>query len=113
MGLIDEVRDADETAINEIVLPLLNVSRRLPDNTVNEKEINQQRIFATSAGFKTSFSYDLLLDIFENSIITPKDSFCFGCDYRVPARHGLVDKNYINKLKMSPSYDEGSFAREY
>ena len=44
-GLIDEVRDHDETPINEVVLPLLNVSRRLPDNTVNEKEPNQQRIF--------------------------------------------------------------------
>jgi len=40
-GLIDEVRDHDEVALNEIVLPLLNVSRRLPDNTVNENEPNQ------------------------------------------------------------------------
>lgn len=44
-GLIDEVRDADETAISQIVLPLLNVSRRLPDNTVNPKEPNQQVIY--------------------------------------------------------------------
>ena len=34
--------DHDEKAINEIVLPLMNVSRRLPDNTVNEHEPNQQ-----------------------------------------------------------------------
>lgn len=27
--------------------------------------------------------------------------------------HGLLDGNYINKLKMSPSYNEESFAREY
>lgn len=27
--------------------------------------------------------------------------------------HGLLDGNYINKLKMSPSYNEDSFAREY
>jgi hypothetical protein len=40
-GLIDEVRDHDETLISEVVLPLLNVSRRLPDNTVNPKEVNQ------------------------------------------------------------------------
>lgn len=44
-GLIDEVRDHDEGPINEVVLPLMNVSRRLPDNSVNEKEPNQQRIF--------------------------------------------------------------------
>ncbi len=112
-GLIDEVRDHEEQPINEIVLPLMNVSRRLPDNTVNEKEVNQQRIFMTSAGTKMSFSYDLLIDIFETSIIKPDTAFCFGCDYRVPVMHGLLDRDYINKLKMSPSYNEESFAREY
>lgn len=112
-GLIDEVRDHDETPINEVVLPLLNVSRRLPDNTVNEKEPNQQRIFMTSAGVKTSFAYDLLIDDFIDSIIHPKSTFVFGCDYRVPVIHGLLDKTYINKLKTSSSFREESFAREY
>lgn len=112
-GLIDEARDHDEQPINEIVLPLLNVARRLPDNTVNEREPNFQRIFATSAGVKTSFSYDVLLDIFEGAIINPATSFCMGCDYRIPAMHGLVGRDYINKLKMSPSYNQASFAAEY
>ena len=106
-------KDHEEQPINEIVLPLLNVSRRLPDNTVNEKEPNQERIFMSSAGVKTSFAYDLLLDVFEDSIIHPKTSFCMGCDYRVPMMHGLLDKTYINKLKTSPSYSEEAFAREY
>lgn len=112
-GLIDEVRDHEEQPINEIVLPLMNVSRRMPDNTVNPKEPNQQRIFMTSAGVKTSFAYDLLLDTFEDSIIHPNDSIVIGCDYRVPVLHGLLDKTYVNKLKTSPSYSEESFAREY
>ena len=112
-GLIDEIRDHDEVALNEIVLPLMNVSRRLPDNTVNEKEVNQQTIAMTSAGIKTSYAYDKLIDMFESAIIDPKSSFVFGCDYRVPVLHGLLDKTFINKLKMSPSYNEESFAREY
>ena len=112
-GLIDEVRDHEEQPINEIVLPLMNVSRRMPDNTVNPKEPNQQRIFMTSAGVKTSFAYDLLLDTFEDSIIHPDNSIVIGCDYRVPVLHGLLDKTYVNKLKTSPSYSEESFAREY
>lgn len=112
-GLIDEIRDHDEVALNEIVLPLLNVSRRLPDNTVNDKEPNQQTVFCTSAGNKISFAYDKLIDVFENAVIDPKNSFVMGCDYRVPVLHGLIDKNYINKLKSSPAYNEESFAREY
>jgi hypothetical protein len=39
-GLIDEIKNHDETAINTIVLPLLNVSRRLPNGATNPKEPN-------------------------------------------------------------------------
>ena len=91
----------------------MNVSRRLPDNSVNEREPNQQRIFMTSAGVKTSFAYDLLIDDFIDCIIHPESTFVFGCDYRVPVLHSLLDKTYINKLKTSSSFSEDSFAREY
>ena len=60
----------------------------------------------TSAGVKTSFAYDLLIDDFIDSIIHPKSTFVFGCDYRVPVMHGLLDKTYINKLKTSSSFKE-------
>ena len=112
-GMIDEIRDGDEEAINSVVIPLVNVSRRLPNNTVNPKEPNQQIVATTSAGSKTSFSYERLIDTFENAIIDPDHAFMFGCDWRLPAMHGLIDKQYINKLKMSPSYDAESFATEY
>lgn len=112
-GLIDEIKNHDETAINTIVLPLLNVSRRLPNNTVNEAEPNQQVICATSAWQKTSFSYDRLIDNFEMSIMQPNNAFVFGCDYRIPVLHGLLPKDYVNTLKLSPSFNETSFATEY
>ena len=112
-GLIDEIKNHDETAINTIVLPLLNVSRRLPDNTVNQSEPNQQVICATSAWQKTSFSYDRLIDNFEMSIMQPDTAFVFGCDYRIPVLHGLLPRDYVNTLKLSPSFNETSFATEY
>ena len=112
-GLIDEIKNHDETAINTIVLPLLNVSRRLPDGTTNPKEPNQQVICATSAWQKTSFAYDRLIDNFEMSIMQPHQAFVFGCDYRVPVLHGLLPKDYVNQLKLSPSFNETSFATEY
>lgn len=92
---------------------LLNVDRRLPDNTVNPKEPNQQVICCTSAWAKTSFAYDRLIDNFETAIINPKDAFVFGCDYRVPVIHGLLNERAIQALKMSPSFNETTFATEY
>ena len=112
--LIDEVRDQDGDAIAEIVLPQMNVSRRMENGLVNPYEmINTQVIYATSAGTKASFAYEKLLDTFESAIIDPHSSFCIGLDYRVPAQHGLIDTKFVNSLKMSPSYNENTFAAEY
>jgi len=112
-GFIDEIRDADGDAINEIVLPMLTVSRYLPDGTINTKEPNQQRICCTSAGSKATFAYELMLDSFEAGIIDPNSTFVTGLDYRIPVAHGLISKDYINSLKMSASYNIESFAREF
>lgn len=112
-GLLDEIKLHDEELVNTVVLPLMNVSRRLPDGTVNPYEPNQQTICATSAWLKTSFAYIKLIDMFVDAIINPKNTFVFGCDYRLPMMHGLLAKDFVTKLKMSPSFDQETFAREY
>ena len=112
-GLLDEIKLHDEELVNTVVLPLMNVSRRLPDGTVNPYEPNQQTICATSAWLKTSFAYIKLIDMFVDAIINPKNTFVFGCDYRLPMIHGLLAKDFVTKLKMSPSFDQETFAREY
>ena len=112
--LIDEARDQDGDAIAEIILPQMNVSRRTANGLVNNKEaINTQVIYATSAGMKSSFAYEALLDYFEESIIDPSRAFTMGLDYRIPMMHGLIDAAHVKNLKMSPSYNEQTFASEY
>ena len=51
--------------------------------------------------------------MFVDAIISPKSTFVFGCDYRVPQMHGLLAKDFVRKLKMSPSFNQETFAREY
>ena len=51
--------------------------------------------------------------MFENSIIDPQNSFVIGMDYRIPIMHDLLDRQFVKKLKSSPSFNEESFAREY
>lgn len=112
--LIDEVRDQDGDMISEVILPQMNVSRRMDNGLVNPYEkINTQVIYATSAGMKSSFAYEALLDTFEGAIIDPKRYFCIGLDYRIPVMHGLIDGEHVRKLKLSPSYNEQTFASEY
>ena len=111
-GLIDEIRDHDGEILNSVVLPLMNVSRRTALGEVNDNEPTQQ-LYMTSAGVKSSYAYEKLIDCLEMSIINPKKAFVWGCDYRVPVMHGLLDKQFIQELKMSPTYQEETFAREY
>lgn len=100
--------------ISQVVLPQLNVSRRNAIGLINPYEkINQQVIYATSAGTKSSYAYEQLIDTFEKAIINPKDAFCIGLDYRIPAMHGLIDGTYVKNLRMSPAYNESTFAAEY
>lgn len=113
-GLLDELRDLDGDMVSEVILPQLNVSRRMSNGLVNPYEkVNQQVICATSAGSKTSYAYEKLIDMFCDAIIHPKESFVIGLDYRIPAMHGLIDLNYVNKLRMSSAYDEAIFAAEF
>lgn len=51
--------------------------------------------------------------MFVDAIINPKNTFVFGCDYRLPMMHGLLARDFVTKLKMSPSFDQETFAREY
>ena len=112
--LIDEARDQDGDMIAQVILPQMNVSRRMANGLVNPYEkINTQVIYATSAGMKSSFAYEKLIDVLEKSIIDPKHNFCIGLDYRIPVMHGLIDRQYVRELKMDPSYSEQTFASEY
>jgi len=92
----------------------MNVSRRMYNGAVNPYErVNTQVIYATSAGTKASYAYEALMDTFEKAIIDPKTAFCIGLDYRVPMQHNLITPSFVKGLKLSPAYNETTFAAEY
>ena len=39
--------------------------------------------------------------------------FCIGLDYRIPMQHSLITPAYVRNLKLSPAYNETTFAAEY
>ena len=112
-GLIDELRDHDPDTITEVVLPLMNVKRRMANGTVNPYEPQPQQIWMSSAASKSSYCYEKIIELLESEIINPEHTFVWGVDYRVPMLHGLLDERYINEIKMSQTVKDDSFAREY
>lgn len=112
-GLIDEYRDHNGEDLNNIVLPLMNINRKMKNGAVNPYEPQQCQLWMSSAGDKNSYGYNKLIEHFENAIIDPTNAFVFGCDYKIPLMHGLLPKNYLNEIKTSSSFKEESFAKEY
>ena len=84
-GLIEEVILIDGQRLNEIILPLMNVSRRAKNGYVDEKEsLNKSQIYITTAGYKNTFSYDKLLQLLIWQIVKPESAFIFGGSWRIP-----------------------------
>lgn len=112
--MCDELRDQDGDKVNSILLPTLVISRRTAGKGIlNPHENHQAQIFTTSASSKSSFNYQTLIDTFIKGIIEPEKFIAFGIDYRVPVKEGLISNDYITQMKLSPTFKEGDFAREF
>lgn len=112
-GLIDETRDHDADDLNDIVLPLMNVNRKMVNGLQNPNENQQVQFWMSSASDKNTYCYDKAIEMLELSIINPNKAFIFGCDYRVPMQCGLLPKDFLNEIKTSQTFSESSFAKEY
>lgn len=105
--------DHDPVEIQKIVLPLMNVSRRMYNGQVNPKEPNGQTIYVTSASSKISYAYEKLIEILQSSILDPENYIAMGCNYKVPLAYGLLNKDFVEEQRLSPTYSEEAFANEY
>ena len=113
-GLMEECILIDQTLLNEVIIPTMNVDRRLADGSrVEEETVNKSQIYVTTAGWKNSFAYEKLIQILIQQIIEPAEAVVLGGTWRVPVMEKLLKKSFIEELKLDGTYNENSFAREY
>lgn len=113
-GLIEEAILIDGQKLNEVIIPLMNVSRRKKDGSVDPKEkLNKSQIYITTAGYKDSFAYEKKIQTLVWQIINPDEAAVMTGTWRIPVLHGLLDKNFVKELKADGTFNEASFAREY
>ena len=112
-GLIEEVATINGDELSAVVLPLMNVNRRDQKGRLNPREPHQAQIYVTTAGPKTTYAYERLIEITIMSILKPESAFVWGGSYHIPVYHELLDKNYIDEIRLSSTYKEEDFAREY
>ena len=113
-GLMEECILIDQTILNEVLIPTMNVDRRLSDGSYQEQEkINKSQIYVTTAGWKNSFAYQKLIQLLIQQIIEPDEAVVLGGTWRVPVMEGLLKKSFVQDLKLDGTYNDSSFAREY
>ena len=78
-GLMEECILIDQTLLNEVIIPTMNVDRRLADGSRHEEEtVNKSQIYVTTAGWKNSFAYEKLIQILIQQIIEPAEAVVLG-----------------------------------
>lgn len=113
-GLIEEVILVDGDKLNQVILPLMNVSRRAANGEVDPNEtLNKSQIYVTTAGFKDSFAYQKQLQLLLWQIMRPGTAFVFGGSWRIPVKHKLLDRGFVRDMRSDGTFNEASFEREY
>ncbi len=113
-GLMEECILIDQTLLNEVIIPTMNVDRRLSDGSRIEQEtVNKSQIYVTTAGWKNSFAYEKLIELLIRQIIYPDEAVVMGGTWRIPVMEKLLKKSFIEELKLDGTYNDSSFAREY
>lgn len=112
-GTLEEFAMMDGDAVNEVIIPLMNVDRRTVAGLLNPTEPHAAQTMITTAGYKGTYAHDRTLECLVDMAIEPDKAFCFGGDYRIPVMHGLLSVDKVKDKLQASSYKLESFLREY
>lgn len=113
-GLMEECVLIDGDILNEVIIPTTNVDRLLADGSRDPTEVvNKSQVYITTAGWKNSFAYRKLLELLIESIIEPDEVMIMGGTYETPVIEGLLNEDFVDRLKLQGTYNDASFDREY
>ena len=113
-GLLEECVGIDGKILNEVLIPIMNVSRLCMDGTMQPDEtLNKSQIYVTTAGWKGTFAYDKLIFTLVGMVTQPDKYFIMGGTWRIPVLMKLLDRTFLQDLQRDGTYNEASFDREY
>ena len=91
-----------------------NVDRLLPDGSrIPDEVINKSQTFITTSGWKNTFAYDKHIEFLIRSLIEPDKYMIMGGTFETPVKEGLLSENFVDELKLSGTFNDASFDREY
>ena len=113
-GVLEECVGIDGKILQEVLIPMMSISRRCLDGTVQSDEaLNKAQLYITTAGFKNSFPYDKLIQTLVKMITEQDTAFVLGGTYKIPVLVGQYEKTFVQDQKRDETFNEAAFGREY
>ena len=113
-GVLEECVGIDGNILQQVLIPMMSISRRCLDGTVQPDEaLNKSQLYITTAGFKNSFPYDKLIQTLVKMITEEDTAFVLGGTYKIPVLVGQYEKTFVQDQKRDETFNEAAFGREY
>lgn len=113
-GVLEECASMDGKVLQEILIPVMAISRKALDGTkVSDEALNKGQLYITTAGQKSSFAYQKLISVLVKMITEPRSAFILGGTYKILVLLGHYDKTFVQDQKKDETFNEAAFGREY
>ncbi len=113
-GVLEECVGIDGKILQEVLIPMMSISRRCLDGTVQPDEtLNKAQLYITTAGWKNSFPYNKLIQTLVKMIVENDTAFVLGGTYKIPVLTGQYEKTFVQDQKRDETFNEAAFGREY
>lgn len=113
-AVFEECVGIDGKVLQEVLIPMLSISRRCLDGTVQRDEaLNKAQLFITTAGYKNSFPYSKLIQTLVKMITEPGTAYVLGGTYKIPVLTGQYEKTFVQDQKRDETFNEAAFGREF
>lgn len=113
-GVLEECASMDGEVLQEILIPVMAISRKALDGTkVADEALNKGQLYITTAGQKSSFAYQKLISVLVKMIVEPHSAFILGGTYKILVLLGHYEKTFVQDQKKDETFNEAAFGREY
>lgn len=113
-GVLEECVGIDGKILQEVLIPMMSISRRCLDGTTQKNEsLNKGQLYITTAGYKNSFPYNKLIQTLVKMVVEPGSAFVIGGTYKIPVLTGQYEKTFVQDQKRDETFNEAAFGREY